>query len=530
MGSDGMDIDSPGYSQQPHSIFQPLVVVNDSHSPVRRPPRSGRSGSQGSIGKRSRSDEDEYDDDLHSGGSSLGSDMRSVQMHPRTRSDEGLSSGRLLPLSPARSHSGSGRTRTMPETAGHLIVAESSRGLQLPSSPLGPGPSSSHFGHRLDPGLSSSPSQMMSPSVKAAAKMTLGRKAGERSLSGFRFPVTKASTGPQLPHVRAGSSGSNASSRHQLACAGGSLGASTLSGVPKRPGLGVVQSAATLFSRHQHHTLPVVPMYPTDADAPGTRQRDAAGRPASKSRRAISFAATEGHLLMSGAGDEDEEDEEEDGLAGFNCSPAPRGTNHTWPKYNSGFAHSRIASETVVNGVAGPIRKRSPPPPALLSVAASSARTPFENLLQSPNRLSPHQMNMMMGSRTIESPVGMGFSEKERAGKILPCHKVSNDGLMRISPATMDDLLEGRYDQAISKKIVIDCRFRYEYEGGHIRQAINFREKELVEQMLLGGQMFEGTWTVPEPSESGKCDLSGQSKKVVLVFHCEYSAMRAPTM
>ncbi|KAG0140574.1 hypothetical protein CROQUDRAFT_53009 [Cronartium quercuum f. sp. fusiforme G11] len=122
----------------------------------------------------------------------------------------------------------------------------------------------------------------------------------------------------------------------------------------------------------------------------------------------------------------------------------------------------------------------------------------------------------------------MGFSEKERAGKILPCHKVSDDGLMRISPKTMDELLEGRYDRAISRKIVIDCRFKYEYEGGHIRDAINVREKEHVEQVLLSPST--GLFVPPEPSESGKCDGAGLMKKVVLVFHCEYSAMRAPTI
>ncbi|PLW56472.1 hypothetical protein PCANC_04808 [Puccinia coronata f. sp. avenae] len=145
--------------------------------------------------------------------------------------------------------------------------------------------------------------------------------------------------------------------------------------------------------------------------------------------------------------------------------------------------------------------------------------------------LSPSHRLGFTFSSTIQSPVGIAFSEKERAGKILPCHKVSSDGLMRISPETMDRLLEGAYDDQISTKMIIDCRFGYEYDGGHIREAINVHDKEAAEQMLLQGALFKGGHRdVPIPSESGKPDPNGETKKVLLVFHCEYSAMRAPTV
>ncbi|KAI9604187.1 hypothetical protein H4Q26_003800 [Puccinia striiformis f. sp. tritici PST-130] len=81
------------------------------------------------------------------------------------------------------------------------------------------------------------------------------------------------------------------------------------------------------------------------------------------------------------------------------------------------------------------------------------------------------------------------------------------------------------------QKIVVDCRFGYEYEGGHIRAAINIHDKTNVDKMLLQGEVFaRGQRDVPLPSESGKMDSAGQGKKVVVVFHCEYSAMRAPTI
>lgn len=376
--------------------------------------------------------------------------------------------------------------------------------------------------------MSSSPSQLISPSVKAAAKLTLGRKAGERSLSGFRFPATKS---------HASSSHHSLSSRQQQHNYGmGSLGAASGNALAsRRPGLGVVQSSASLFSQQQSSTV----------SSGMNRQRDAIGRPASKTRRAISFAATEGDDLtfllkasstshMTPTADQEEDDEEESELdvsSIFNCSPAPR-TSHTlshhpvvsctWPKSHGPAVHaphSRLFHPQTKSSSQAALGSSScslAPPSSLGSAVLS----------QSPTRA----FVSTLGS-TIESPVGMAFSEKERAGKILPCHKVSNDGLMRISPETMDQLLEGVYDQSILRKVIIDCRFGYEYEGGHIRAAINIYDKEAVDTMLLQGGIFEGgKLDVPLPSESGKTDPRGEKKKVVVVFHCEYSAMRAPTV
>ncbi|POW05199.1 hypothetical protein PSHT_10901, partial [Puccinia striiformis] len=287
-------------------------------------------------------------------------------------------------------------------------------------------------------------------------------------------------------------------------------------------------SSATLFGRHQSTSTMGV-----------NRQRDAVGRPAAKSRRAISFAAAEGDkvdiLLQadSMAVDQDEEDEESeiDASSVFNCSPAPR-TSHTanflvsgtWPKSTESPIRPNRSVSYNDCGVKLTRKTSAPGPSTSSSLAPPSFNRGMSD--QSPSR----HLRATFGS-VVESPVGMPFSEKERAGKILPCHKVSNDGLMRISPDTMDRLLEGLYDDSISQKIVVDCRFGYEYEGGHIRAAINIHDKTNVDKMLLQGEVFaRGQRDVPLPSESGKMDSAGQGKKVVVVFHCEYSAMRAPTI
>ncbi|RDB24037.1 M-phase inducer phosphatase [Hypsizygus marmoreus] len=127
---------------------------------------------------------------------------------------------------------------------------------------------------------------------------------------------------------------------------------------------------------------------------------------------------------------------------------------------------------------------------------------------------------------TKESPssrfmsAGMpGFGDNEAHGKILPCHRVREDGLMRINAQTLDKLLDGHYDSQIVDFHIIDCRFDYEYAGGHIPGAVNINTTVAVEELLLGPSL-----TKPRPSISGDA-----VKKTVLVFHCEFSAKRAPT-
>ncbi|KDR81820.1 hypothetical protein GALMADRAFT_221686 [Galerina marginata CBS 339.88] len=112
-----------------------------------------------------------------------------------------------------------------------------------------------------------------------------------------------------------------------------------------------------------------------------------------------------------------------------------------------------------------------------------------------------------------------GFGDNEKHGKILPCHRVTEDGLMRITTQTVDDLLDGKYNDAITDFHVIDCRFDYEYNGGHIPGAVNINTTNAVEELLLGKSL-----TKPRPSVSGD-----STRKTILVFHCEFSAKRAPT-
>ncbi|KAI4947304.1 hypothetical protein J4E91_006656 [Alternaria rosae] len=83
------------------------------------------------------------------------------------------------------------------------------------------------------------------------------------------------------------------------------------------------------------------------------------------------------------------------------------------------------------------------------------------------------------------------------------------ESLPRITHETLVEVLDGAYDHLYDNKVVIDCRFEYEYNGGHIEGALNFCDKEKLAERLFQAPSSENT---------------------LLVLHCEYSAHRAPLM
>ncbi|EGE05519.1 M-phase inducer phosphatase [Trichophyton equinum CBS 127.97] len=84
------------------------------------------------------------------------------------------------------------------------------------------------------------------------------------------------------------------------------------------------------------------------------------------------------------------------------------------------------------------------------------------------------------------------------------------DCLPRIENSVLVDIIDGKYNDQFDNITIIDCRFEYEYEGGHINGAVNYNDKEqLAEKLFTEGEMKE---------------------KTALIFHCEYSAHRAPIM
>ncbi|ORZ36255.1 Rhodanese-like domain-containing protein, partial [Catenaria anguillulae PL171] len=88
-----------------------------------------------------------------------------------------------------------------------------------------------------------------------------------------------------------------------------------------------------------------------------------------------------------------------------------------------------------------------------------------------------------------------------------------SDSIRRITPETLVDVLDGRFS-ALTDFRVIDVRFPFEYDGGHIAGAINVNSFEDLDAMF-----FTGGDHVPRAMHT-----------TAIIFHCEFSSHRAPAM
>ncbi|XP_075041647.1 M-phase inducer phosphatase 2 [Mixophyes fleayi] len=86
--------------------------------------------------------------------------------------------------------------------------------------------------------------------------------------------------------------------------------------------------------------------------------------------------------------------------------------------------------------------------------------------------------------------------------------------LKYITAEMMDNVLKGKYQDRIERCVIVDCRYPYEYEGGHIQGAVNLPLEQDVEEFLL---------KMPIVSSS-------EDKRVIVIFHCEFSSVRGPRM
>ena len=105
---------------------------------------------------------------------------------------------------------------------------------------------------------------------------------------------------------------------------------------------------------------------------------------------------------------------------------------------------------------------------------------------------------------------------------LLPCtHSLKHSDLNVIEPATLTRVLDGAYDAQIARLIVVDSRYPYEYEGGHIRDARNLYTREKLYEEFLGANAASSRQLV---------GAENNNKRTIVVFHCEFSSERGPNL
>ncbi|KAI5967352.1 MIH1 [Candida margitis] len=101
-----------------------------------------------------------------------------------------------------------------------------------------------------------------------------------------------------------------------------------------------------------------------------------------------------------------------------------------------------------------------------------------------------------------------------------------NDVLPRINEDQMYKILCGEHNHEFDEFIIVDCRFDYEYHGGHIINALNISTKEALENLFIN----QDHNTHDRIAKTARASSSSSNKKKLVIFHCEFSIFRGPTM
>ncbi|KAL8941684.1 MAG: hypothetical protein Q9216_002097 [Gyalolechia sp. 2 TL-2023] len=172
------------------------------------------------------------------------------------------------------------------------------------------------------------------------------------------------------------------------------------------------------------------------------------------------------------------------------------------PKLRQPFSNLHSHSRTSASPILGHVRKPS-----------GNCQRPRKQFRRSLSMFE-HPGDVMKEQEAKFSPAeGLGSimdtDDNPQLQLNLPHFIADEESLPRITKETMVDVLDGKHHGTYDQSLIVDCRFEYEYEGGHIEGAINVNNKE-----ELANKLFDPV----------------ASSRTLLIFHCEYSAHRAPLM
>ncbi|CCH42579.1 M-phase inducer phosphatase 1 [Wickerhamomyces ciferrii] len=136
--------------------------------------------------------------------------------------------------------------------------------------------------------------------------------------------------------------------------------------------------------------------------------------------------------------------------------------------------------------------------------------------------------NMFGNLMTTKSPInklsndqfdGSVLSNSNLEKSKIETFNVKNDLIPRIKVETLCKILDGHYKDSFDEVLIVDCRFQYEYQGGHINGAVNVSSQQELEEKFLN-----------ERRKSNNFLETDNNKNTLIVFHCEFSSYRGPLM
>ncbi|CCE90818.1 putative tyrosine protein phosphatase MIH1 TDEL_0B06890 [Torulaspora delbrueckii] len=136
------------------------------------------------------------------------------------------------------------------------------------------------------------------------------------------------------------------------------------------------------------------------------------------------------------------------------------------------------------------------------------------------SRTSLHRMNSFDNPHRdfFTSPVHQAVSPKKAYQSKIDQSAIpfqhyegaNGDQFPRISAETLKDIIQDElYKSHYESYQVVDCRFAYEYKGGHISNALHISSREELESEFIHSERKSPT---------------------LLIFHCEFSSYRGPML
>lgn len=145
-----------------------------------------------------------------------------------------------------------------------------------------------------------------------------------------------------------------------------------------------------------------------------------------------------------------------------------------------------------------------------------------QQFLQEPPR-PVLRKSMSLNDAHIMTALARSSSEPDLIGDFskpfcLPLMDGRHQDLKSISCDTMARLIKGEFADSVASFKIIDCRYPYEFEGGHIRGAHNLYTHDQILEELVNCKTEAPTVQAEGP------------KRHILVFHCEFSSERGPKL
>lgn len=150
------------------------------------------------------------------------------------------------------------------------------------------------------------------------------------------------------------------------------------------------------------------------------------------------------------------------------------------------------------------------------SAAESGQARPKFHRSHSENELS------IMKSCQLKEEVENILPDSSRLYALPSTHDSKHPSLRSIARDTLAKLIKGEYDHVINSYRIIDARYKFEFEGGHIRGAENWQHGE--DEEFLSAFLPSHPLPAPPPP----FQPNDTTKRNILIFHCEFSSQRGP--